>query len=75
MSSPAPVAGDRGRRLEHQERAYELQKKGAIEVSFSGSTTYSFRCRHMSPLQGMIKYTLYTSLFVTLGHLTWPGFR
>jgi hypothetical protein len=75
MSSPAPVAGDRGRRLEHQERAYELQKKGAIEVSFSGSTIYPFRCQRMSPLQGMIKYTLYTSLFVTLGHLTWPGFR
>ena len=23
----------------------------------------------------MIKYTMYTSLFVTLGHLTWPAFR
>ena len=31
--STQPVAGDRGRRLEHQERAYELQKKGAVEVS------------------------------------------
>jgi hypothetical protein len=25
--------------------------------------------------QGMIKYTIYSSLAVTLGHLTWPGFR
>lgn len=44
MSSPAPVAGDRGRRLEHQERAYELQKKGAIEVSLSGTTICPLGC-------------------------------
>jgi hypothetical protein len=36
-STSSPVNGDRGRRLEHQERAYELQKKGAIEVSSIGS--------------------------------------
>ncbi|GHJ87082.1 hypothetical protein NliqN6_3484 [Naganishia liquefaciens] len=53
--SDHPVSADRGRRLEHQERAYRLQVRGGLE--------------------GAVKYTVYGTLLVTLGHLTWPLFR
>lgn len=65
---------DRGRRLDHQERAYQLQMKGGIEVSTS-CQAYRKTAKQINWSQGAIKYTIYGTLVVVFGHLTWPLFR